>query len=484
MHDDIMGLFIPAEIWVHVIQFVTHDCPRICGERAQREPYPVVGIPTIACDEAKLARSTLWALSLTGKTLHRLATPSLYRSITPDVRMLPCLLRTMISNPELGLATRSLGLYNQHDFLPSFSPRSRLQNPTPAWIQLTGNLASERWMFELAAKEVGISYSGLTEIAARDPWKWALMLLFYCPNIQHLDIATGAWSQQSCSSKVNTFFGLCFSDDRDGKLTRQAFPSLKSITRRSVRPPQTEHVEGADPFVFLMLNVPKLKDLSIRSTFFDSTSLNVDGSTFTTAHRQGRLSAIENLALENCFFDASALREILQRTPRLRILKIVVDSGRHIDPHNPGNQSRFTADPNSLNDFADVLYLVKNTLEELTVLADNTTSYMFQSGWIGNLRRFSKLRKLKIDNHFWSLPANRPETSADHLPDRLEHLSIQMDRQADVEGYIGLSLSDDPDEDGFYSEEHIQGTTDVLYDGAYEKAVDALKLPTFRYPSH
>ncbi|RPA76384.1 hypothetical protein BJ508DRAFT_365058 [Ascobolus immersus RN42] len=209
---------------------------------------------------------------------------------------------------------------------------------------------------------------------------------------------------------------------------------------------------------WLLLDLPTVED-------FENMHCCPPSDMLTPANFVHRL---ERLSLRSCFVNAQGLQGLLQRLPRLRSLELVLDSGatfglldNESDVYDEDMYySPLPDNPDSINNFAEALSVAKSTLEDLVIVADNTLTYMDQSGWIGDLRPFSNLRKLVIDNHFAALPRNNYGNFAEYLPAKLDHLRIQKD----VKGRNGPVV--------------------VLYDGCYDQSVDAGEVPTFRYPCH
>jgi hypothetical protein len=310
-------------------------------------------------------------------------------------------------------------------------------------------------------------------------------LLYYLPNLQYLELVysdlyhlpeTILWEWLHvdrfvegscvpiCLSKITTF--LRFRTARDAS--------------------ESEYGLDASAFMSAILCLPRLQCTKLYESCFDSDKTLVDGPFGGQGKKRnadgdllhgGDLvsypkfpTSLEILDLDLCNFDAETLKVIFERSPKLRIVNLIVAPGGRFGD----TELNMEDNPHVIDEFADAFEHLRDSLEELKIvpsfyheechdchfLAGPTDS----CGWIGDLSGYPKLRKFETDWHFWSLPDEidlvdgRPAQSADFLPERLEYLKITTEKY--LKPYGGTALAD--------------------FEGPYEKSRDSGKLPTFK----
>jgi len=169
---------------------------------------------------------------------------------------------------------------------------------------------------------------------------------------------------------------------------------------------------------------------------------------------------LEVLELRIGQFSEEGLMEVFKRAPRLRIIKLAVET---IFTNGGMNQMKVFQIPN-----------LQKTLEELELIDDEYERYhgliapyglSRNSVWIGDLSQFWGLRRLKIDRKFLSLPDGVQGFCADYLPNRLDYLCFLTDNRPSHADIVSS---------------HRSGNRRAFYEGSYEKSINADMVPTFR----
>ncbi|RPA76386.1 hypothetical protein BJ508DRAFT_9012 [Ascobolus immersus RN42] len=501
---------IPVEIYLEILSYLYHDCPAICGEIAQHSNELLA-----SCGDAKAQRVALWALCLTSRWFNQLATPFLYRSITPDIVSIPYLLRTLQERPELGEFTKSIGLYATGNFL-NIDARLRIENlkgreehykylrtcysPVIASIE---DLAEGEIVARKAAHAFGFSKAtvGWTSPAGsykegmdeefrdrdleKEPWFWACTLLYFLPHLQVLDVILDALNGNS--GIFNDFVQKSFDSEQFLVAVPRAFYSLRIVSCRHLG--LTRQYNHSEFFPHTIMRAPRLTKFSIQSHRLAVTTSNIQnaiGRDQYTGQRlsvldfpfvrgiyhglQSTVSRIERLGLHHCTLDYCALYTLLHLSPNLRFLTVNM-----VEPLELTN-----FDEAGDRYIANALLLVKGTLEELAFSFDDICGFLNDSPnaylehpelwWVGDLRSFPKLRKVELDKNFWCLPPDRHGPSSAYLPQRLEKLRI--DTNVEPVGPAGWTNP---------RCRFIRPIKKVLYDGTYHKTIDGGRLPELRW---
>ncbi|KAF9701154.1 hypothetical protein EKO04_001103 [Ascochyta lentis] len=367
-----------------------------------------------------LATSDIEKLTRTCRSLHKSARPALYRTVTLDPMALTvnkrpriiCLLRSFMGRPELSSSTRNMvicgDLYGWTD-------------PNDSWSSEATHL--EGCGFTTADKVVLVMAMVSTQLGALQTAMIrpvceviTMVMLAHCTRVRTLSIPVmflleGPAFQNLTQGRVNT----------NSAKRRRPFNRLDTLTLTTDDNMiiKTSNVVGIFSSCFAL---PKLSALYLSSISMLAPSSNHSVSGYATLHIAEKLTTLH---LHRSQIPASAVEQILQRTPRLT--SFVFDylcSSIALD----------------LDRLHRALGYVQSTLEDLTVritISDNITVENLVSvkeaceGKLGSFKSFTALKKLSASfpvffgKHMVSLDVINHLPAL--LPPHLEHLLFADD---------------------------------------------------------
>ncbi|RPA84318.1 hypothetical protein BJ508DRAFT_412722 [Ascobolus immersus RN42] len=468
-------LYLPYELRVEIIQYLQHEPP-------EKGRYADPGRPVAGYDSRRVA---LWALTLTDRLCNKLATPLLYESFMPSVNSLPLLIRTLHSKPELGRYATSLGFYEENNCIPEDPMESLVIHSEQLQDQAVYELAFKRRieeagaMVEKAAATFGFTVKKEANLYSFDtnPWLWAFTLLYYLPNLEHIDMTCDEYNklpEAALWEWLGHEAGRHFVTE--GMSSPLCLGRIKTILR--ARASCEEGREGSlaiGRFLAAITCLPRLQRIDIYRCHFDfagplgwwdeSHTPSETGLSYTIPPRC--LCNLQILDIEMAHFHPEALESIFKLSARLRIVNLIVGPGQGFLDADYFNMED---DTHAVDYFASAFEYLRDSLEELRITVSELHEEWGEGfflagdqdacGWIGDLSGFSKLRRLETDWHFWSIPDKamvdgRPARSDDYLPERLEYLKITGEKGHNPDGEF------------------------ADYEGPYEKSKDAWRLPTF-----
>ncbi|RPA84301.1 hypothetical protein BJ508DRAFT_374296 [Ascobolus immersus RN42] len=415
----------------------------------------------------------MWAVCLVDHSFNRIATPLLYRSIVLSVIPTRLLLRTLLDRPDLGNYTLSLAAYDEARFIPSirFQGESELNyehNPyfAPEDLELGREmtiLAGERFGMIKGWQDQCDDDADIAR-SSRQPWLWVFILFYYLPNLRHFELTPSDVFENALSITESVLNGWLNTDSHTLLAAPRCLSSITSVRRRACAYAWefSNDRQSASKLIHPILCTPKLRHLTIdNAEFHDARTYShwytehfdvepeldpKNTAYFHILYTKNFMSNLEILEMHGSHFSRAGLRAVFERTPHLRVVKLGVADGQvnWSDDH-------FSRDADM--NFSAAFALLRNTLEELEMYDGYSQTFITQMdnyGWVGDLSQFAKLRRLKLDDHFWTLPNDVKGSSADYLPDHLDYLQLLTDCGG------------------------------VLYQGVYDKKVNGAKVSTRR----